>query len=198
MEVEVKLRLPDAMAHRRVTDVLAPFHISTHRQENCFFDGSAGELSLNRATLRLRFSDNHPRCVVSLKAKAVLVDGVSRVEEDEEELEPSIGRDCAAEPERLKDVESRVLGRVREEFGAPVFVGLGGFENVRRVYEWKGLKLELDETDFGFGTQYEIECESANPEDAKQLLEEFLKENSIPYSYSEKSKFAIFRSGKLP
>jgi adenylate cyclase class IV len=198
MEVEVKLRLPDAVAHRRVTDVLAPFHISTHRQENCFFDGSAGELSLNRATLRLRFSDNHPRCVVSLKAKAVLVDGVSRVEEDEEELEPSIGRDCAAEPERLKDVESRVLARVRGEFGAPVFVGLGGFENVRRVYEWKGLKLELDETDFGFGTQYEIECESANPEDAKQLLEEFLKENSIPYSYSEKSKFAIFRSGKLP
>jgi len=56
----------------------------------------------------------------------------------------------------------------------------------------------LDETDFGFGTQYEIECESVNPEDAKQLLEEFLKDNGIPYSYSEKSKFAIFRSGKLP
>jgi uncharacterized protein YjbK len=58
--------------------------------------------------------------------------------------------------------------------------------------------LELDETDFGFGTLYEIECESTNPEDAKQLLEEFLKDNGIPYSYSEKSKFAIFRSGKLP
>ncbi|XP_059432739.1 triphosphate tunnel metalloenzyme 3-like [Corylus avellana] len=197
MEVEVKLRLPDAVAHRRVTDVLAPFHVSTHHQENCFFDGSAGELSASRAALRLRFSDNHPRCVVSLKAKAVLVDGVSRVEEDEEELEPSIGRECTAEPGRLKDVESRVLGRVREEFGALGFVGLGGFGNVRRVYEWKGLKLELDETDFGFGTMYEIECESANPEDAKQLLEEFLKDSGIPYSYSEKSKFAIFRTGKL-
>ena len=198
MEVEVKLRLPDAVAHRRVTDVLAPFHVSTHRHENCFFDGSAGELSAKRATLRLRFSDNNQRCVVTLKANAVLVDGVSRVEEDEEELEPSIGRDCAADPGRLKDVESRVLGRAREEFGPLGFVGLGGFGNVRRVYEWKGLKLELDETDFGFGTLYEIECESANPEDAKRLLEEFLKENSIPYSYSEKSKFAIFRSGKLP
>ncbi|XP_059432331.1 triphosphate tunnel metalloenzyme 3-like [Corylus avellana] len=198
MEVEVKLRLPDAEAHRRVTDVLAPFHVSTHRQENCFFDGSAGEISASRATLRLRFYDNNQRCVVTLKAKAVLVDGVSRVEEDEEELEPPIGRDCVAEPGRLKDVESRVLGRAREEFRPLGFVGLGGFENVRRVYEWKGLKLELDETDFGFGTLYEIECESANPEDAKQLLEEFLKGNGIPYSYSEKSKFAIFRSGKLP
>lgn len=197
MEVEVKLRLPDAVAHRRVTDVLAPFHVTTHSQENCFFDGSAGELLASRAVLRLRFSDNNPRCVVSLKARAVLVDGVSRVEEDEEELDPSVGRDCAAEPGKLRDVESRVLGRAREEFGALGFVGLGGFRNVRRVYEWKGLKLELDETDFGFGTQYEIECESVNPEDAKQLLEEFLKDNGIPYSYSEKSKFAIFRSGKL-
>ncbi|XP_041007504.1 triphosphate tunnel metalloenzyme 3-like isoform X5 [Juglans microcarpa x Juglans regia] len=198
MEVEVKLRLPDAGAHRRVTNVLAPFHVKTHRQENHFFDGSAAELSALRAVLRLRFSDKDPRCVVTLKAKAVLVDGVSRVEEDEEDLDPSIGRDCAAEPAKLSAVESRVVRRAREEFGALGFVGLGGFGNVRLVYEWKGLKLEVDETDFGFGTLYEIECESDNPEDAKKLLEEFLKDHGIDYSYSEKSKFAIFRSGKLP
>ncbi|XP_059433458.1 triphosphate tunnel metalloenzyme 3-like [Corylus avellana] len=198
MDVEVKLRLPDAEAHRRVTEVLASFHDRTNRQENFFFDGSAGELSASRATLCLRFYDTNQRCVVILKAKAVLVDGVSRVEGDKERLKPPIGRDCVADPGRLKDVESRVLGRVREEFRPLGFVGLEGFENVRRVYKWKGLTLELDETDFGFGTQYEIECESANPEDARQLLEEFLKGNDIPYSYSEKSKFDIFRSGKLP
>ena len=40
------------------------------------------------------------------------------------------------------------------------------------MYEWKGLKLEVDETDFGFGTLYEIKCESNDPEKAKKLIEE--------------------------
>ena len=200
MEVEVKLRLPDAVAHRHVTTLLSPFHVATHRQENHFFDGSSGELSSRRATLRLRFSDTDPLCVVTLKAKAVIVDGVSRVEEDEEPLDPSIGKDCVAEPEKILSsaAESRVLRRAKEEFGALGFVGLGGFGNVREVYEWKGLKLEVDETDFGFGTLYEIECESSDPEEAKKLIEEFLKDNGIDYSYSVTSKFAIFRSGNLP
>uniref|UniRef100_A0A2N9J8U8 CYTH domain-containing protein n=1 Tax=Fagus sylvatica TaxID=28930 RepID=A0A2N9J8U8_FAGSY len=200
MEVEVKLRLPDAIAHRHVTTVLTPFHVTTHRQENNFFDGSSNELSSRRAILRLRFADTDPRCVVTLKAKAVIVDGVSRVEEDEEVLDAAIGRECLAEPAKLlsSSEESRVLRRVREEFGVVGFVGLGGFKNVREVYEWKGLKLEVDETNFGFGTLYEIECESDNPEEAKKLLEDFLKENGINYSYSLTSKFAIFRSGNLP
>ncbi|KAI5320696.1 hypothetical protein L3X38_040404 [Prunus dulcis] len=146
MEVEVKLRLPDAAAHRKVTTLLAPFHVSTHRQENFFFDGPKAELSARRAALRLRFSDRAPLCAVTLKARAVLVDGVSRVEEDEEELDHSIGRACADQPDKLMSAESRVLSKVREEFGVLGFVGLGGFRNVRDVYDWKGLKLEVDET----------------------------------------------------
>lgn len=198
MEVEVKLRLHDAAAHGQVSTLLSPFHVKTHRQENFFFDGSSGELSARRAVLRIRFYDGDARCVICLKARAVLVDGVSRVEEDEEELEPSVGRACVEDPERLKAVESRILGRVRDEFGASGFVGLGGFGNLRGVFEWNGLKLELDETSFGFGILYEIECESADPDAAKKILEELLKENGIAYSYAEASKFAIFRSGKLP
>ncbi|KAL1372222.1 hypothetical protein HN51_002360 [Arachis hypogaea] len=201
MEVEVKLRLPNADSHRRVTALLAPFHAATHRQRNLFFDGADSELSSKRAVLRLRFYNDDERCVVSLKAKAVLVDGVSRVEEDEEDLNPRVGLDCVAEPGKLGVVESRVLERVRNEFGVKGekgFVGLGGFGNIRSVYEWKGLKLEVDETSFDFGTLYEIECESADPDEAKRVLEEFLKENGIDYSYSLMSKFAIFRSGKLP
>ncbi|KAM5548054.1 triphosphate tunnel metalloenzyme 3 [Rosa sericea] len=199
MEVEVKLRLPDAAAHGQVTTLLAPFHLGTHRQENLFFDGSKSELSARRAALRLRFSDRSPLCAVTLKAKAVLVDGVSRVEEDEEEMDPAVGRACAAEPEKMMAAEeSRVLRRVREEFGVLGFVGMGGFGNVRDVYDWKGLKLEVDETKYEFGTCYEIECESADPDGAKEKLEEFLKENGVRYSYSQVSKFATFRAGKLP
>ncbi|XAR50518.1 Adenosinetriphosphatase [Bertholletia excelsa] len=200
MEVEVKLRLPDAAAHRRVSDLLSPFRTETLIQENIFFDGPNAELSSNLAALRLRFyGDSH--CVVSLKAKPVISAGISRVEEAEEPLDPSIARACVAEPWRLLSIDtSQILKRVREEFrvGETGLVCLGGFRNVRNVYDWEGLKLELDETIYDFGTRFEIECESRDPERAKKLLEDFLEGNGIGYSYSDMSKFAIFRSGKLP
>ncbi|KAJ0752038.1 putative triphosphatase [Helianthus annuus] len=97
------------------------------------------------------------------------------------------------------------MKRVKDEFfggsdnnGELGLVCLGGFKNLRNVYEWKGLVIEVDETSFEFGTLYEIECESSEPEKAKELIEEFLKENGVGYSDSVASKFAIFRSGKLP
>ncbi|XP_043702185.1 triphosphate tunnel metalloenzyme 3-like [Telopea speciosissima] len=201
MEVEVKLRLPDSATHQKLSDLLKPFHSTTHLQENVFFDGGGAELSSKLAVLRVRFYNSDSRCVVCLKAKAVLVCGVSRVEEDEEDIDPAIGRACVAEPCRLGSVDSsRILRRVREEFRVAdnSFVCLGGFGNVRSVYDWKGLKLELDETQYAFGTYYEIECESADPESVKKLLEGFLSDNGITYSYSEVFKFTIFRSGKLP
>ncbi|KAH8512537.1 hypothetical protein H0E87_005992 [Populus deltoides] len=83
-------------------------------------------------------------------------DGISRVEEQEEPIDPKIGRMCVAEPG----------------------------QNVRQVFDWKGLKLELDETIYDFGTSYEIECESKEPEKDKKLIEGLLKDNGIEFSYS--------------
>lgn len=200
MEVEVKLRLPDSSSHQKLSDLLSPFHTKTLIQENIFFDGFNAELSSNLAVLRLRFYNVDSQCVVSLKAKPVISDGISRVEEDEEAIDPAIGRACVAEPWRLASVDSRIMKRVKEQFGVGEkgLVCLGGFRNVRAVYDWKGLKLELDESQYDFGTSYEIECECAEPERAKKLLGGFLEENEISYSYSEVSKFAVFRMGKLP
>ncbi|KAL3535930.1 hypothetical protein ACH5RR_004391 [Cinchona calisaya] len=201
MEVEVKLRLPDSAAHQKVLSLLSPFLTKTHHQRNTFFDGANRELSSRRAVLRLRFYENSqpPKCFICLKAKAVIVDGISRVEEDEEELDSEVGLQCLEDPTKLGDVNSRVAKRAKEEFGVREgFVGLGGFRNVRNVFEWNGVELEVDETVYDFGTCYEIECESSEPEKVKEKIEEFLKENGIEYSYSKVSKFAIFRSGKLP
>lgn len=201
MEVEVKLRLPDSTSHQKLSDILSPFHTKTHLQENFFFDGPNAQLSSNLAVLRLRFYDLDSLCIVSLKAKPSISNGISRIEEDEDPIDPSIGRASVADPWRLLSINtSRVLKRVRDEFGVGEkgLICLGGFRNVRAVYDWNGLKLELDESRFDFGTTYEIECESSEPEKAKHLIEGLLKENGISYSYSEVSKFAIFRSGKLP
>ncbi|XP_009795239.1 triphosphate tunnel metalloenzyme 3 isoform X1 [Nicotiana tabacum] len=202
MEVEVKLKLPDSAAHQKVLSLFSPYHAKTHHQRNTFFDGAAGELSSRRTVLRLRFYENsdNVKCFVCLKAKAVIIDGVSRVEEDEEEFDPKIGYECVSEPKKLMEVESRVLKRAKEEFDVAEggFIGLGGFKNVRNVFEWNGLELEVDETIYDFGTCYEIECESTEPEKAKAMIEALLKENDIDYSYSQVSKFATFRAGKLP
>lgn len=196
----MKLRLPDSVAHQKVLTLLTPFYKQTHYQRNTFFDGAAGELSSQLAVLRLRFYENSQpaKCFVCLKAKAVIVDGVSRVAEDEEEIDSVLGYECFDDPKKLADANSRVLRRAKEEFGVKEFVGLGGFQNVRNVYEWNGMKLEVDETNYEFGTCYEIECESSEPEKVREMIEGFLKENGIDYSYSKLSKFATFRSGKLP
>ncbi|EEF30075.1 triphosphate tunnel metalloenzyme 3 [Ricinus communis] len=201
MEVEVKLRIQDAANHTRLKTLLSPSHIKTHNQQNLFFDSISSSLSSQLAVLRMRFFNNDSLCVLSLKAKPLLVNGVSRVQEDEEEINPTIGRECVADPSKLISIESRIISRCKEEFGVGSemgFVCLGGFENVRDVYEWKGFKLEVDETKYSFGVSFEIECETADPEDAKREIEEFLKGNGIDYKYSEMSKFAVFRSGKLP
>ncbi|CAN4113093.1 unnamed protein product [Withania somnifera] len=187
MEVEVKLRLPDSAAHQKVISLLSPYHTKIHHQRNTFFDGNP---------------EQNVKCTVCLKGNAVIIDGVSRVEEDEGELDSKLGYECVENPRKLMEVvDSKVLKRAKEEFQVGKeggFIGLGGFKNVRNVFEWNGVVLEVDETMYDFGTCYEIECESSEPEKVKGMIETLLKENGVDYSYSQVSKFATFRSGKLP
>ncbi|KAJ4718519.1 Triphosphate tunel metalloenzyme 3-like, partial [Melia azedarach] len=201
MEVEVKLRLKDSSAHQKLSDVLSPYHKQTLIQENIFFDDKESKLSSNLAVLRLRFYNLNSYCVLSLKAKPTMSDGISRVQELEESLPVSTATACVEKPSLLGEIDSKIMDLVKREYGLGEnsdFVCLGGFKNVRAVYEWRGLKLELDETIFPFGTSYEIECESLEPERDRKLIEGLLQENGIEYEYSEVSKFAVFRSGKLP
>uniref|UniRef100_A0A7N2LNC0 CYTH domain-containing protein n=1 Tax=Quercus lobata TaxID=97700 RepID=A0A7N2LNC0_QUELO len=205
MEVEVKVRLPDSTSHQKLSTLLSPFHTKTLLQENVFFDGSDSQLSSNLAVLRLRFitttatatAPNH--CVLSLKAQPVISQGISRAQELEEPMDPTLGRACIAEPWRLLSVtDSAIVERVKQEFGVSGLVCLGGFRNVRSVYDWQGLKIEVDETNFDFGTCYEVECETGDPERDKKVIERFLEDNGIGFEYSQVSKFAVFWSGKLP
>lgn len=39
---------------------------------------------------------------------------------------------------------------------------LGGFKNLRQDYNYEGLKMELDETSYEWGTCYEIEIETVS------------------------------------
>ncbi|XP_010533115.1 PREDICTED: triphosphate tunel metalloenzyme 3 [Tarenaya hassleriana] len=210
MDVEVKLRLLTAATYHRLTTVLAPFHLRTLRQHYLFFDTPRNDLSSRDLVLRLRFqsyvgsSPASPRGVIDLKAKPTLVNGICRVEKDEEDIDHGFARECMVSPWKLCSLESRVLKRVRRELGFGDgsdnlgFVCLGGFENLKSEYEWGGERLEVDETMYGFGTCYEIECETGEPERVKTMIEGFLKEQGIEFSDSDSTKFVVFRSGKLP
>lgn len=196
----MKLRLLSTEGHQKVADLLASQHKASHLQENIFFDGTKGELSSNKSVLRLRFyGGDANKCVASLKGKARLVDGISTVTEEEEEIaDVGSARACITQPSQLPNLDCTLIQRVCKDFQIQDFVCFGGFRNVRNVFLWEGLTLELDETQFDFGTLYEIECETTDPHRARALLEEFLHHHGIPFSYSVMSKFAIFRSGKLP
>ncbi|CAO2153438.1 unnamed protein product [Urochloa humidicola] len=208
MEVEIKLRLPDAAAHRRLSTYLSPHLRRTHAQRNLFFDAAARTLAAATAALRVRLygtDDLAPsRAVLALKRRPSILAGVSRVEEVEEPLDPALALACAADPARLGAVDnSPIIRLVASEYGvggiAAPFVCLGGFRNTRNVYELEdeGLVLELDETRFDFGTSYELECETPEPDRVKEVLEKLLTVAGVPYQYSRSNKFACFMAGKL-
>ncbi|GFP94502.1 triphosphate tunel metalloenzyme 3 [Phtheirospermum japonicum] len=96
MGIEVKLRLPSSAAHEHLSAVLSPYHRRTHFQENLFFDGPNAELVSNLAALRLRFYDLDSPCVLSLRSKPRISGGISRIKEQEEDLDPAVGLNCAA------------------------------------------------------------------------------------------------------
>ncbi|OMP01428.1 hypothetical protein COLO4_11859 [Corchorus olitorius] len=200
MEVEVKLRLPNSNSHQKLSNLLSPFHTKTLAQENIFFDTPTTTLASNNSALRLRFYNLDAYSILSLKSKPKLSQGISQVEELEEPIDPSLGRSFLTNPNGLLGLSSssQIMKRVVGEFRVGELICLGGFKNVRGVYDWKGLKLELDETIYDFGVSYEIECESKEPERDKKLIEGFLEENGIDFEYSHVNKFAVFLSGKLP
>ncbi|VAI87386.1 unnamed protein product [Triticum turgidum subsp. durum] len=206
MEIKIKLRIPDAAAHRRLSSFLAPRLLRTDAPARPL--AAAATATAAQRDVRLYGTDNcDPSCaVLTLKPPPRINAGVSRVEEVVEPLDPALALTCVDNPARLSAVDSPIIRLISDEYGvggykAP-FICLGGFRNTRGVYELEegegqGLVLELDETHFHFGTNYELECETAEPDQAKEVLERLLTMVGVPYEYSWSNKFACFMAGKL-
>ncbi|KAK9819468.1 hypothetical protein WJX74_009627 [Apatococcus lobatus] len=89
------------------------------------------------------------------------------------------------------------MKKIKQEHNVGNFKCLGGFRNIRDEYDYEGFVLELDETIFPWGTVYEIEVETEDPETLKVKLEKFLKEQKISYQYSNVTKFHNFKEKTL-
>lgn len=128
----------------------------------------------------------------------MIVDGIGRASELEDKIDPVTSRPFLERPEQLLETSHPVMDAVRKTYNpASGLVCLGGFQNVRNVFGWEGFTLELDETRYDWGTVYEIEVETTEPEALRDKLEAFLKEHGVGYKYSTVSKFANFRNRTL-
>lgn len=198
----MKLRLPDKAAYDKVAALLEPGKRASYAQDNFFFDGDKRELESRRAVMRLRFYNGDEKATITVKGKQLLVDGIGRASEVEEDVEPGLVKAARAqwlqEP-GLMVAASPLLQKLNAEWGIERIVCLGGFSNHRTEYVWthggegsKPLTLELDATGYEWGTLYEIECETTEPEVVRDQLKAMLESQGIPYSYSATSKFANF------
>ena len=162
-EVEVKLRIPDSASFAALKKALLPCFQAMHEQENFFFDGADKELSSARVVLRVRLYDGDSKAVITCKGKQVLKDGVGRAPEEEEEVDPALARKFIESPNLLLEHESDLIQKLRKDFKlVNGFVLLGGFNNLRNVYKWKGHTLEVDLTSYPWGCMFELECETVS------------------------------------
>ncbi|GMH33594.1 hypothetical protein BSKO_01428 [Bryopsis sp. KO-2023] len=192
MEIEVKLRLADAEAHSLAGKLFSSGHVVTHQQENFFFDGGDKELSSRLSVLRVRFYDTDKKAVLTLKGKAIVKDGIGKASEVEEDVDPKVARTFVEQPDELLAYESNIMKDIQSKWSVASLKGLGGFRNVRQVFKWEGFTLELDETKYDFGTLYELECETDQPEMLRDKLEAHLNANGVSFKYSTSTKFAHF------
>ena len=124
------------------------------------FDGSGGELSSRRCVLRVRFYNKDRKAVITFKGEQVLAEGIGTAEEEEEEVDPAAARGFLAAPQSLLDLDSPLLRKLRERHTMRGLVCLGGFDNFRKEFVWRGHLLEVDQTSYPWGTRHELECET--------------------------------------
>ena len=193
MEIEIKLRLAGREDHDKVAACFGGEPKALHHQENFFFDGKGGELTSQRVVLRVRFYNTDERAVVTVKGKAVLADGVGKASEIEEAIDPALARAFVADPDAMLSSDVKILRDTCARFAIGGLRCLGGFRNVRKEFDWTdGLLIELDETQFEWGTVYEVECETTNPDRIKPLLEAALTQGGARFQYSKVTKFQNF------
>ncbi|TPX52251.1 hypothetical protein SeMB42_g01556 [Synchytrium endobioticum] len=195
MEVEVKLRL-DADNFQRALQLLehAGDCRGTDLQDNFFFDGLDDELAKSQTVFRIRrirgIRHNNPNqplpYTVTLKANAILTDGVSCVEELEHSIDASLAEALIENPNLLMSSHSShpILNHVYQRASATGFKRIGHFKNTRTRVWWDGLLLEMDETHFDFATAYEIEIEHLDTLAAKSKIAAFLTQHGIAFCNS--------------
>jgi uncharacterized protein YjbK len=197
-EIEIKITLLSKEDYEKFESKMGePCQIAD--QENIFFDGSQQEITRVKSVLRLRLfrEGQRERCVMTHKASGKMEHGVNRAEETEEDIDCNLAREAIENPSVMLSWSSDLVQMVKNRYQVKDFVCLGGFKNLRKRYKWEGHVIELDKVTYPFGTNYEIELETYEPEVIKPKLIKLLDSLNVSYQDSKRSKFANFFAGSI-
>lgn len=200
-EIEFKLALPDAAAAERLEQLFKALAIPAQailQQANHFFDTASGKLGLDLCVLRLRI-ENEERHVLTAKGAthSPSCEGATVQLECEAEIPAElsasilVGAACplASLRDAYEDKETELLVRLAALCDEEPLIECGEFSNLRKTFgPWQPasgppLLLELDRTDFGKRTDYELEVEVSREQavDARTALEQLLTDTQIEW-----------------
>lgn len=157
-----------------------------------------------RNIVRVRDINNGEKYILTWKGKATLADGISKVREEETELTKEIGQEILRDPSRIAKYsgEYPLIKHIFSVIGAAAtpetaWKVVGEFKTLRLKIPWTSETVELDETTYPFGTGWEIEIETTNPEQVKKQMESLLNENGIAFTESKRNKFLNLINGTI-
>lgn len=181
-------------------------YLSTQEQENFYFDTLDYYFISRSAMFRLRRMSN--RIILTIKDRASCTDGCFRCQENEYDLKIEHQHlwQCDIEglllflqssvqvKEILTTIDTNAVtqGSLKKTLDHKKLIALGSLYNKRDIYCWQGLKIELDRSNFGSHDDFELECETPQPLQVAQQLQELFKRLSIVFVPQTKSKFRRF------
>lgn len=192
-ETEIKIRLDSLEDYHRLQKILGQPR-SIEYQTNYYLDDSTGHFTSTKSTFRLRVV-NGEKAFITYKSKTKLEHGIFQSNEIEEGI--NLGLVEPANHEKLY-TSSAIYKKVLDlhKFVPANMKVLGLIKTTRSVYYLHGEKLELDDTDYGFDKNYEIEVETTNIKFKKEL-EEYLRDHNIKFADSKANKFTNFVKGRI-
>lgn len=198
-EIEFKLALPDDEAATRLEQRFQELAIpaqATLEQANHFFDTKTGELGRDLCVLRLRV-ENEERYVLTAKGSAAIspCEGATVQLESEAAISAEasasilVGTACPLVTLREALGADELLTRLTDLCGDEPLIERGEFSNLRKTFgPWQlasgpALLLELDRTDFGVRTDYELEVEVGrdHAQVARTALEQLLADTRLEW-----------------
>lgn len=159
IENEFKIMLTEKQYER----LLSKYDFSTVTQVNYYYDTGELEMSGRRTTVRVRELGGKFFLQVKLPTDRAL----SRVE-------------LSTELETLPETLSGETLKALAEIDFPELRMLGSLKTTRSVWEFDGGEIDLDKSEYFGKTDYEVEIEFTNEENAREILDEiteFLKIN---------------------
>lgn len=170
MEIEVKFRFVK-LQHQKLLELLRQKadYKATHYQTNYFIDTETRHLESIGTNFRLRRIEAGDKIesYVTVKANGVLVNGISRIQEWENEINNTVLDEILQSPSSIYSKGLALTSHLPKD---QALIISGVFKNTRTIFRYNDLKLECDETTYDFGTAYEVEIEHVEPEKAKAVL----------------------------